>query len=270
MNLSINLKNLKYADVGDAFNPGFGEKKVSNGGSLTTKEFNEAIFMPFTNERALSITENTNIKDVEYDAKLCINTADITVALGTTAFVGASLEMIANKDFTLVYNGNSFSVKEGSLTAVKWDGEKWISRDKALIDSYSPLVFCDSAINTNPSVRISEYGMEDSFFDDGKSFKVFFKNDVGYSAAQSLYDLKLVVNGISAKMAVFNRGTLEELGHHNVPSGSSTDAQIYIQAGTTVEFMSYRNEGTLYWVVVGHPVVITESVDDKYDNIYYA
>lgn len=147
MNLSLDLNALKYANVGSSFVRNYGTQKIANGGSLTTKEFDDAIFMPFDKQRPVVVTENVTVTKVEYDAKLVLNASALTVTLGTTVTEGLKLTIVALYDWSLIANGDNTpqSMKAGIYTW-QYNGTKWVIIESNL--SYNPFVICDTAAST--------------------------------------------------------------------------------------------------------------------------
>lgn len=137
MELSLSLNSLKFANVTD-FNRSFGIKKQStqNGGSLTTKEFNDAIALPYDIQRPVIITENTTVSDVEHDARLLINANGITLSL-TNGTEGIQLEITSNYAFTLSLAPAAFTALPVGVYVLAYKNNAWsiIGRDINYIES---------------------------------------------------------------------------------------------------------------------------------------
>ena len=137
MELSLSLNNLKFANVTD-FSRSFGVKKQSyqNGGSLTTKEFNDAIALPYDIQRPVIITENTTVSDVEHDARLLINANGITLSLANGT-EGIQLEITSNYAFTLSLAPAAFTALPVGVYVLAYKNSAWsiISRDINYIES---------------------------------------------------------------------------------------------------------------------------------------
>ena len=138
MELSLSLNNLKFANVMD-FTRSFGIKKTSsqNGGSLTTKEFNESIALPFDIQRPVTITENTTVNTIEYDAKLFINTAGVTLSL-TTATEGIKVTIISLQTFGLTINNTTKSYTAGTYELLRINNS-WINLSQNYFDLIHPI-----------------------------------------------------------------------------------------------------------------------------------
>lgn len=138
MELSLSLNNLKFANVMD-FSRSFGIKKTSsqNGGSLTTKEFNESIALPFDIQRPVVITENTTVNTIEYDAKLFINTAGITLSL-TAATEGIKVTIISLQTFGLTINNTTKSYTAGTYELLRINNS-WINLSQNYFDLIHPI-----------------------------------------------------------------------------------------------------------------------------------
>lgn len=93
--LNLNLDKLKFAGVSN-FSRNFGEKKVTNGGSLTTYEFNEANALPFDNMRPIIVTEDSSAQNVQADRRIILNSSGVKLTLNTTGCVeGITLSVYA-------------------------------------------------------------------------------------------------------------------------------------------------------------------------------
>lgn len=160
-NISLTLDSLKFANV-YGFERSFGTKKTSdvNGGSLTTKEFNEANALPFDLQRPIDINDSTNITSIQYDAKVnIISSTEVALVIGNGAYVGVKVELF-NSSITihkLTINGKAtpYEFKKGEIISLIWIGNEWRVNDgvatgmvKSFMGTSIPLgyIACNSTI----------------------------------------------------------------------------------------------------------------------------
>lgn len=131
--MELKLDSLKFANV-YGFERDFGKKKnsLTNGGSLTSKEFNEANALPFDLMRPTTILETTNILSVEYDAKLNISApAEITLTIGNGSYIGQTCTVVNSSAVAhkIGINGDTVSISPKNRIVFEWYGETWESED---------------------------------------------------------------------------------------------------------------------------------------------
>ena len=106
---SLTLSSLKFANVSN-FIRTFGTKKTAlqNAGSLTTEECNVANALPFDIMRPLVITETSTVSNIQYDAKILINAARVTLTLASTGVTeGITVTLMAAYAASIVFNTTS-------------------------------------------------------------------------------------------------------------------------------------------------------------------
>lgn len=131
--MELTLGGLKFANV-YGFERDYGTKKTAlvNGGSLTTKEFNEANALPFDLMRPTFINETTNILSVEYDAKLNLSApSEITVTIGNGKYIGQTVTFINSSSVAhkIVINGTDAFISPKNRIIYEWYGDTWESED---------------------------------------------------------------------------------------------------------------------------------------------
>lgn len=131
--MELTLGGLKFANV-YGFERDFGTKKnaLTNGGSLTTKEFNEANALPFDLMRPTLINETTNILSIDYDAKLNLaSSSEITLTVADGKYIGQTVTVINSSSIghKVVINGESVYISARNRVVFEWYGDDWESED---------------------------------------------------------------------------------------------------------------------------------------------
>lgn len=156
--MELTLGGLKFANV-YGFERDFGTKKnaLTNGGSLTTKEFNEANALPFDLMRPTLINETTNILSIDYDAKLNLaSSSEITLTVADGKYIGQTVTVINSSSIghKVLINGESVYISARNRVVFEWYGDDWESEDLravGTIKAYGGLVapigylLCDGA-----------------------------------------------------------------------------------------------------------------------------
>ncbi|MBQ0167220.1 MAG: hypothetical protein KBT02_08955 [Treponema sp.] len=128
--IDCTMDKLKFPNVA-SFQRTYGTRKMTNGGSLTTEEFNQNLFLPFDNDRPIIISENSSTSVIEYPAKFLMNTPNVTLTLGNGAYSGLEISVLvtvqgANK-VTIAHGQTSDVVLGDSNRMYKymWTGSFW-------------------------------------------------------------------------------------------------------------------------------------------------
>jgi hypothetical protein len=106
------------------YTPAFGTKK-EEGVSLTPREANTNIMMPFSRQRPFVISEDSATSAIETDAVFDINTAGVTLTLGA-AFTGCFIRVInsSDDDVTVIYGDEKEQViGSGKSVHLEYIGE---------------------------------------------------------------------------------------------------------------------------------------------------
>lgn len=156
--MELTLGKLKFANV-YGFERDFGTKKnaMTDGGSLTTKEFNEANALPFDLMRPTSINEDTNIITLDYDARLNLFApSEITLTLGTGSYIGQTCSVFnsSNVSHKVSVNGKIVTITAKNRIKYEWYGDEWVSED-----SIAPIGFVYAQFPGEPSpLDLNYYG----------------------------------------------------------------------------------------------------------------
>ena len=156
--MELTLGKLKFANV-YGFERDFGTKKnaMTNGGSLTTMEFNEANALPFDLMRPTLINEDTNIITLDYDARLNLFApSEITLTLGTGSYIGQTCSVFnsSNVSHKVSVNGKIVTITAKNRIKYEWYGDEWVSED-----SIAPIGFVYAQFPGEPSpLDLNYYG----------------------------------------------------------------------------------------------------------------
>ena len=156
--MELTLGKLKFANV-YGFERDFGIKKnaMTNGGSLTTMEFNEANALPFDLMRPTLINEDTNIITLDYDARLNLFApSEITLTLGTGSYIGQTCSVFnsSNVSHKVSVNGKIVTITAKNRIKYEWYGDEWVSED-----SIAPIGFVYAQFPGEPSpLDLNYYG----------------------------------------------------------------------------------------------------------------
>ena len=130
--IDLTLNGIKIPAL-DGYTPPFGTKKVSGG--LSTQEVNDNVIAPFVKERPIEITETSSSGSVEYNAFLVINSADAVLTLGSGAYAGCTVQVLAQTAGSVSYNsGTTDTLAAGDIVRFIWSGSAWI-REKTVVIS---------------------------------------------------------------------------------------------------------------------------------------
>jgi hypothetical protein len=140
---NLNLSDLKVPNI-SGYESQVGEVITENStGRLSVSEAIKNNLMPFICERPITITEETTIADVDYNAFLIINSeSTITLTLKNGNFLGVEVRVANYSDY--VQNVNEVVMGVNSEVIFTWNGTKWIPSLK----DYSPRM-CTSDTDTS-------------------------------------------------------------------------------------------------------------------------
>lgn len=128
--IDLTLNGIKIPAL-DGYTPPFGTKKVSGG--LSTQEVNDNVIAPFVKQRPVEITENSSTGSVEYNACLVLGSAGTTLTLGSGAYTGCRVTVIATAAGAVAFTGSggskAVSLSAGSVLTLTWIGTYWIPGD---------------------------------------------------------------------------------------------------------------------------------------------
>lgn len=133
--IDLTLNEILIPDITGYINPyNFGtkiEKTVTNKGGLSSREVNNNILAPFAKMRAVVISSSDYTTEIEYDAKLIIDSSDsIELTLGNGQYIGCRVIIVnvTNYDHTLLCT----SVSQENLVILRkiqtelfWNGTAW-------------------------------------------------------------------------------------------------------------------------------------------------
>lgn len=233
---SLTLSALKYANVTNFSRP-FGTKKTAlqNSGSLTTEEFNIANALPFDIQRPLVITETSTISNIQYDAKLLVNGAGITVTLGT-AVEGITVTVATLFNTTVNYgSGLNYTLKSGDVIKLIYFNSQWNFQIRAVDDTPtvdSPNLITSGAVAQLP--RFPDYSQQISI-------------PIGVTEWTATEDCYIVYNFIAGSDTDRKRFYIN---NHEVGTGSYTDSDVILY-----NFMGFAKKND---VIKNHYLSIAE------------
>jgi hypothetical protein len=107
-------------------NPEFGTKKP-DGQSISARENNTNVMLPFKRQRPFVVTENSVTSAVEAHSLFAIQTAGATLTLGDGAFSGCEVKVIniSTGGASLSYSGVTISLQAGEEINFWWNGSAW-------------------------------------------------------------------------------------------------------------------------------------------------
>lgn len=202
--MELTLGKLKFANV-YGFERDFGTKKnaMTNGGSLTTMEFNEANALPFDLMRPTLINEDTNIITLDYDARLNLFApSEITLTLGTGSYIGQTCSVFnsSNVSHKVSVNGKIVTISAKNRIKYEWYGDKWVSED-----SIAPIGFVYAQFPGEPSpLDLNYYGTWEELKMGG-----VFARSTGGDALPFTGKFKCSVSGSSVNLTPNDAYTLE-------------------------------------------------------------
>ena len=128
MLIDCTLSELKVPGF-SGVNPPFGTKKP-NGQSITAREADVNIRLPFTRQRPYHVGEDSVTSVIEAHSTFALEAADITLTLGAGGFVGCCLRMINVSDGDAVVSFGSLPeetavLASGEIRELTWQGSAW-------------------------------------------------------------------------------------------------------------------------------------------------
>lgn len=269
MDLNLTLTDLKFANVA-SFSRTFGTKKTGsqNGGSLTTEEFNIANAIPFDKQRPFEITENSRTGNVEFDANIVINQANVTLTINNGTYKGVRVNVFAQTAGNVVHDTNvTDSLLAGERASYEWNGTSWDYVGGTPLGALTYTARCTTALGTAKAVSIPGFTLK-----DGTTVEVLFTN--GHYVAASSDPMTLNVNSLGAKPIYAVRdGSPVVMPNHSCTrseSGDSTAHNWVIQANTFLKLMydSSLDSNNGGWLVLGNPVALSSSSANESYTIY--
>lgn len=269
MDLNLTLADLKFANVA-SFSRTFGTKKTGsqNGGSLTTEEFNIANAIPFDKQRPFEITENSRTGNVEFDANIVINQANVTLTINNGTYKGVRVNVFAQTAGNVVHDTNvTDSLLAGERASYEWNGTSWDYVGGTPLGALTYTARCTTALGTAKAVSIPGFTLK-----DGTTVEVLFTT--GHYVAASSDPMTLNVNSLGAKPIYAVRdGSPVVMPNHSCTrseSGDSTAHNWVIQANTFLKLMydSSLDSNAGGWLVLGNPIVLSSSSSNESYTIY--
>jgi hypothetical protein len=125
-------------------NPEFGTKKP-DGESISARENNVNVMMPFKRQRPFIVVENSVTGAIEANSLFAIQTSGASLMLGDGAFVGCEVKVIniASDIASLLYNNITENLPVGDEIKLWWNGSAWKSQLNSAYNSHGDEV--DSA-----------------------------------------------------------------------------------------------------------------------------
>jgi hypothetical protein len=110
-------------------NPPFGTKKP-DGESVTAREADVNIRMPFSRQRPYHVGETSVTSEVEAHSAFVLETAGITLTLGEGGFIGCAVKgfNVSDGATTVVWGGNAgerAEIKPKTVLELEWSGTAW-------------------------------------------------------------------------------------------------------------------------------------------------